>query len=79
LPEVNIAGAPIAAAHTAAAEAREPAPRLFNEQQLCPYREPTASWSLLQSYFSVARVNEVAAEVEILVLWNAVSGANPDL
>jgi hypothetical protein len=25
------------------------------------------------------RVNEVAADVEILVLWNAVSGANPDL
>jgi hypothetical protein len=25
------------------------------------------------------RVNEVAAEVEILVVWNAVSGATPDL
>lgn len=25
------------------------------------------------------RVNEVGAEVEILVVWNAVSGANPDL
>ena len=25
------------------------------------------------------RVNEIAAEVEILVVWNAVSGANPDL
>ena len=25
------------------------------------------------------RVNEVTAEVEILMLWNAVSGANPDL
>jgi hypothetical protein len=47
--EVNIAGAPIAAAHAAAAELEVPASLAADEQQFCPNRVPTASWSLLLS------------------------------
>jgi hypothetical protein len=50
LTEVSIAGAPIAAAaaDAAAAELQVP-PLAVDEQQLCPSRVPTASWSLLRS------------------------------